>query len=61
MEQMEPEHIVEGQNSQWTVENSTDVQSDIYSRTPAKANETLPSKYTREAAELPEKWVSQNS
>lgn len=57
MEKTKTEQIkqtVKGQNSQSRVEKSSDIQSDVLSRTPAKANEILPRK---EVAELPQKWV----
>ncbi|KAL8123992.1 CDT1-like protein a, chloroplastic [Apium graveolens] len=59
MEHIKPEQIkktVKGENSQNGAEKSGDLNSDILSRTPAKANETLPNKYRRDATELPEKF-----
>lgn len=56
MEKTKTEQIkqtVKGQNSQSRVEKSSDIQSDVLSRTPAKANEILPRK---EVAELPQKY-----
>lgn len=61
MEQMtheQSEQAVKCINVQPAVEKPSDLESNILSRTPAKANETLPIKYKTEAGELPEKWVS---
>lgn len=60
MEHIKPEQIeqtVKGENPQNAAEKSSDLKSDILSRTPAKENETLPNKHKKNAAELPEKWV----
>lgn len=60
MEQIKSEQIrktVDAQNFDSTTVKSSDLQSDVLSRTPAKANETLPSRDRREATELPQKWV----
>ncbi|KAK1356948.1 hypothetical protein POM88_050204 [Heracleum sosnowskyi] len=61
MEHMQPDQIeqtVKGENYQNAAEKSSDFKSDILSRTPAKANETLPNKYRRDATELPQKWCA---
>ncbi|KAK1384125.1 CDT1-like protein a, chloroplastic [Heracleum sosnowskyi] len=59
MEHIKPDQIeqtVKGENYENAAEKSSDLKSDILSRTPAKANETLPNKYRRDAAELPQKY-----
>lgn len=56
MEHIIPEQIeqtVKGETCQNAAHNS----SDILSRTPPKATQTLPNKYKRVAAQLPQKWV----
>ncbi|KAK1371868.1 hypothetical protein POM88_037960 [Heracleum sosnowskyi] len=59
MEHMQPDQIeqtVKGKNYQNAAKKSSDFKSDILSRTPAKANETLPNKYRRDATGLPQKY-----
>lgn len=59
MEQMtheQSEQVVKCINVQPAVEKRSDLESNILSRTPAKANETLPIKHKTEAGELPEKY-----